>query len=787
VIDSFVVAGVCLLAGALVPVSPGPVSLAVCALLAIGWPRLRPISIAAGIVLFALGAWRSASALAAFDASRNATRAALGPPSLCSGTVVVASSPVRVRDSTMFFAEARAMECEQGRVEPGTVLRLYAADDDLGRGDACFVIATLGVVEIPRNEELDTLQSCGARTGATLSGGALDVRVQSRARWSAAWWVDRARMLARRRIEATYPADAAPMARALVLGESDLDDADTEAFRISGLSHILAVSGTHIVIAVFGIVSLLRGLLVRVERWSARFDVGRVAAAAGVPIAWAYAEFAGSGGSVRRAAVMATAALLARALARNPDGLRAFGLSLAAGGLLDPLAVFDFSFGLSAAATAGLLALSRPFEAALRKLPVPIRWGATPMATTLSATLACAPWLVLLSSQLSPVGIAANIIAVPIGEAISLPACLGHLLLSPLPSAERGVALLASASLLAVRAVARLGASLSGASIALPRPTGWHLAILAIAAGYIALRRPRDKLLIVSLSAVALVVAELVTVRAGQPRGRLRVTIVDVGQGDSVLVDLPDGRAMLIDGGGAVGSPVDPGRTVLTPLLRARRRSRVDIGVLSHPHPDHFIGLASALPRVDVGQFWDNGQGERHDAGPQYRALLSNLRARGVPILRPGSLCGRSLAAGAALVQVLEPCPDLSAGENANDNSLVLRVSMGRRAALLVGDAEYEEESRLIAHHPGLLRADLLKVGHHGSRTSSSVDFLDAVNPSVAVISCGVRNRFGHPHPNTLDHLASRGIRVLRTDQVGGVRWETDGEEVSVVTTVKRN
>jgi competence protein ComEC len=786
VIDTSLIAGVCLLAGAIIPLSPYPLFVALCAAILVAWRRISARQATLAVVMLTVGAWRSSSSFVGFDEARDRARERLGAPARCSGTVVVRTSPTRIGEAYSLFAEAQTMECDgAGHIDPGTRLRLYSPIDDLARGDTCFVIASVGVVEIPRNTEIDTSRAASARAGAQLSGGALDVRIEQRPAWSVSGWIDRARAFCRRRIEATYPAQAAPMARALVLGENDLAAEDAEAFRLSGLSHILAVSGTHIVIAVFGIVGMVRGALVRVETLSARFEVGRVAAAVGVPLAWLYSEFAGSGGSVRRAAIMATTALVAHSLARNPSGPRAFGLSLVVGGLVDPLAVFDFSFGLSAAATAGLLSLSRPLEATLARFPPPVRWAATPMATTLSATAFCAPWLVLLSPTLSPVGVIANILAVPIGETISLPACLGHLVLSPWPDAQRGVALLASASLLAVRTVAHASASLDWAAIPLPRPTGWHLAILAIVALWLTVRRPRDRILVVALGAVAYVVLEALSMRAGQPLGRLRITFLDVGQGDSALIDFPDGSAMLIDGGGAVGSPVDPGKTVVGPMLRARRRSRVDIGVLSHPHPDHFIGLASALPAVGVGQFWDTGQGESAESGPVYNALLANLRRRGIPVLRPTSLCSKNLALGNANVRVLAPCPDLTPGVHANDNSFVLRVSMGTRSALLVGDAESEQEGRLLALDRALLRAEVLKVGHHGSRTSSTPEFLDAVGPSKAVISCGVRNRFGHPHPHTLDHLAARGIQVLRTDRLGAVVWETDGNRSTISSTVQ--
>src|SRR5262249_7096633 len=162
--------------------------------------------------------------------------------------------------------------------------------------------------------------------------------------------------------------------------------------------------------------------------------------------------------------------------------------------------------------------------------------------------------------------------------------------------------------------------------------------------------------------------------RAGAPRGKLRVTVFDVGQGDSSLVDLPDGTALLVDGGGFVGSPVDPGRAVILPAMRSRRRTRLRAVVLSHPHPGHFLGLRSALGPLGIGEFWDSGQGEQEGAGDSYAAILAELRARSVPIVRPNALCTAARAMGGAEIAVLAPCPDFTPLVNANDNSLVLHI-----------------------------------------------------------------------------------------------------------------
>ena len=159
--------------------------------------------------------------------------------------------------------------------------------------------------------------------------------------------------------------------------------------------------------------------------------------------------------------------------------------------------------------------------------------------------------------------------------------------------------------------------------------------------------------------------------------------------------------------------------------------------------------------------------------------LLAAMRARRVPILRPDALCGSRILGGVR-IEVLAPCPGPSSDRNPNDNSLVLRVTYGARSLLLVGDAQRDEEDELLGRAPASLRADVLKVGHHGSATSSSPAFLAAVAPREAVVSVGRRNRFGHPHPLTLAALAASGARVWRTDHDGAVTVTTDGRTLEV-------
>ena len=790
-IDGVLLAALAAIAGGASAVYPGPALFcAVFALLVLG----RAVSSRArccAVLFCALGAARGAGRIQSFEAERIRARDAIAAPSRCDLRAVVAVSPVWSDGSASFVADIDRAECEGRPLPVPFRARLHGGPDALARRDQVHVIADLAPVQLFRNLDTPDPTPAAARQGVVLTGGVLALDVLERGTGLGSF-IDRARARARRRIVLTFAPAAAGMARALVLGENDLAPEDAQAFQKSGLSHMLAVSGTHLVFAVAALVHAFGFLLVRVEALSARYVVARAACAMGVPLSLIYADFAGGSSSAWRAAFMLSVGFSARALGRRPLTVRTFGLSSLVFALLDPLCAFDLSFMLSVAATAGLIWLGRPLaERCERIASSPVRFLAKSFGTTLSATIPCAPLLALLSSGVTLAGLLANVLAAPLGETVALPLCLAHLLLAPIPVLERGAALVASGALLIVKRIAWLSADASFLGVNLPDPGRFQLSLLVIAVfGGCALGGPllsamsvRTRRRALGAWGAACVVAfaglELAERRAGRPHGVIRASALDVGQGDSNLIDFPNGACLLIDGGGFVGSPVDPGKAVVLPVLRARRRTRIDVVALSHPHPDHFTGLASALPELEIGEFWDTGQGDAEGAGPVYAELLRALRARGVPIVHPEELCDRPRAFGGAQLRVLAPCPSFTPHRGANDNSLVISVSYGERRFLLTGDAEQEEESELVASHAADLRADYLKVGHHGSRTSTSEAFLALVAPSVATLSCGVRNRFGHPHLPTVERLAAHDVRTLRLDRSGGVVVTSDGHSLS--------
>jgi competence protein ComEC len=269
--------------------------------------------------------------------------------------------------------------------------------------------------------------------------------------------------------------------------------------------------------------------------------------------------------------------------------------------------------------------------------------------------------------------------------------------------------------------------------------------------------------------------------------GKLEVTVLDVGQGDSLFVISPQGKTLLIDGGGAFGgfggrelqkgNAIDPGEEAVSPYLWSRGYRRLDVVALTHAHQDHLGGLTAILENFRVGRLWIG----REVASPalvrlEHLAAEKNIRveheARGQGFTWDG-------------VEGEIFWPEISSAEAApaakNNDSLVLRLHYGDRTILLPGDAEKEAEREMLAVNDGsALRADVLKVGHHGSKNSTTEDFLAAVRPQVAIISAGEDNPYGHPSPELLQRLDTSGVRVLRTDRDGAIHVLTDGHTLEV-------
>lgn len=534
---------------------------------------------------------------------------------------------------------------------------------------------------------------------------------------------------------------AAGLLEALLFGvRAGMDAGVQEAFRQSGISHLLAVSGLHV-----GLVAAGAG---RLAVWSglagpARWAVTAVAAAL-------YAALAGAGPPVNRAAVGAVLITAGPLLSRPVDGLNLLGAAACWALLPRPLSALDLSFRLSFLAVAGMLLLAGPLQALL---PGGARARAVVrgLAAGIAAQLALAPLLAASFGELAWAGAPATVITLPplalllaAGGAWTLidgvcPACA-----APLIPALEGLAW----------TVARVGGLLArpGAVWSVPSPPGWWAALYYLwVFGWAAdwrstaerLRRretdgPR-RFLIAALGLAALLV---LGTAALTPR-HLEIVFLDVGQGDAIALGAP----------GGIWGTVDTGRrgAELTAFLRARGVRRLAWSAVTHPHADHAGGLDAlvrAYPQVTLVTAEEAG-GAGAPAG-----LVVNR--------------GHRLALGPVPIQVLGPPAAGRPGWSVNDRSLVLRVEWAGWRVLLTGDIEAAAEEALLAAG-GSLEADVLKVAHHGSDTSTSAAWLAGVRPRLAVISVGSGNAYGHPHQAVLQRLAAAGVTVMRTDLHGAV------------------
>lgn len=569
----------------------------------------------------------------------------------------------------------------------------------------------------------------------------------------------------------------AGVARALVLGEGDgVTEGDRAVVRSAGLAHILAVSGLHVSIVAGLLVFALRRALLRVPGRCGRLHSARIAAGAGIAFALAFAAFSGGAPSAWRAAVTASLGWALVVVGRRPDPVAVATAAMLLLAAATPAEVVRPAFLLSIVATAAVLGARPPRDSTVRERAL------AALGLSARTAVATAPAVIWCFGSIPALGVIANAFLVPVGSLLLVPLAVAH---AAVASAAPPLAALTAPVLETVTA-AFLEAcgtfSAAGLGDALPPPSLAQALLLCAGAGaMLLLRRWRGRALCAALLALGLAASEAHLRAVEKPEGLVRVTFVDVGQGDAAIVDLPDGTAMLVDGGGAPWVGIDPGARAVVPLLAARRRDRLGAIVLTHPHPDHYEGLGAVLDELGVSELWDSGQAAAEDPGGTVARLLARARVRGARVIDPGGLCDRPRRHGRARIDVLAPCPRYDPGAEPNDNSLVLRVSIGRRAVLLAGDAEALEEGALVAAG-ARLGADVLKVGHHGSRTSSTEAFVRAVHPRVAVVSSGLHNRWDHPHAEALQRLTSAGARVLRLDREGGTVVTTDGETLEIRT-----
>jgi competence protein ComEC len=553
-------------------------------------------------------------------------------------------------------------------------------------------------------------------------------------------------------------------------------------FTATGLGHVVALSGWNVAIT-----------MAVADRFAKRFPAKRRRPLL-IVVAIAYGLFAGASASVIRASFMAAAALIGAASGRPGSGAVALSHAVLALMVLDPAIAADPGFRLSALATAGLLAKSQRWSdraaAFGERLPKQLRSGwsliggdvavsLAAQAATLGLVIALfgrvAVWSIPLTLVIAPLiapATAAAILATIAGELVRM--------VPPQLAVVPSLLALPAAALFSTAAwIAQVGAQLPAGGIEVPRTATLSVGLaLGVVGIWLLLRdEPQSTPKEVDEEAVssspvserlAIGIAALIAVRAltsrggAAPRGSLRLTTLDVGQGDAILVEV-SGRRMLIDGG------PDPARlsTELDRVIPAWDR-RIDLLVASHPHEDHLAGLPKLLDRYRIASVVGSEDRGGGPAATSWKEILTSSR-----ISYRQVFTGDGFQLGAARVSVLWPdqtylsLPPGNDGRALNDRSIVLRLDVPGFSALFTGDIESDIDARIIRNVKAPV--DLLKTPHHGSKGSSSRALLKVLDPRVSVVSVGLKNTYGHPAAETLQRLGERGAVVERTDLNGTV------------------
>ena len=563
--------------------------------------------------------------------------------------------------------------------------------------------------------------------------------------------VELARQQVRERIfERVAQRAFAGLIAALVVGDQNaIERADWDVFRATGVAHLMAISGLHITMFAWAAALLLAWLWRRSQRLCLWLPAPSAALLGGVLLATAYALFSGWGVPSQRTILMLFTVGLLRLSGKRWPWPQVWLLACAVVVAADPWALLQAGFWLSFVAVGVLFASSASVVTPDSNAPRPLVWRVLAnlresLHEQWVITLALTPLTLLLFGQVSLVGLAANALAIPWVTLLVTPLALAGVLFSPLWD-------LAAQAMAALTGYLQGLAALPFATLSLAQAPLW-LGVAGVLGGVLLVLPMPWRL---RLSGLPLLLPVLLWQAPGPAAGEFELLAVDVGQGTAVIVRTAT-HALLYDAGPRYNRESDAGHRVLVPLLRALDL-RLDTLVLSHRDSDHIGGALAVLAMQPQASLLSSIADD-----PQFQGSSARTRC----------VAGQNWRWEGVEFEVLQPqAQDYDAGLKRNAMSCALRISNGARSALLTGDIEQAQEARLVAGN--IFPVDVLLVPHHGSKSSSSAAFLDALQPRIALVQAGYRNRFGHPDESVLVRYRDRGIRVVDSPHCGAAVWQS--------------
>ncbi len=583
------------------------------------------------------------------------------------------------------------------------------------------------------------------------------------------------------------PEEVGAVLKALLIGDrSQISPKTREVFSQTGTSHLLAISGLHIgIVATLAFLSfrfiLSRSRKVLLAAWSTK----GAALLSMLPVLF-YGFLAGMSPATQRAVIMVTVFLMALLCERERDTINTLAVAALVILIINPTALFEISFQLSFTAVFAILYVMEHLLWAVKLTghpPTVYTRLAFFLLVSAAAILGTLPITLYYFNQISLIGILTNCFLVPLIGFLVVPVGLLAVLLLPLGTTLALWPMKAAA--LTLEGSLGLGIFFSKwpfAAVRTVTPTLLEIGLYyALAWAIMNFRRTRRARVV--LIGLALVVLADVGFWVGERFGRreLTMTQIDVGQGSSVLLELPGGPCVLVDGGGFYNNRFDIGARVVGPFLWRKKIATVETLVLSHPHPDHLNGLLFIARHFNVREVWMSQ--EPSDTEP-YRDFLHIIAEKGIRVLGPRELLSPRMIHGVRFEAIYPPLDFLErkakdGWRTPNNNSLVLKISFQDVSFLLPGDIGTEAEEELTSFGCENLRSTILLVPHHGSGSSSTPVFLKCVRPEIGIISSGWRNIFGMPRQNILKRYGDLGCQIFRTDRQGAITITTDGKHLN--------